>query len=150
MTEEQNNLAALLGLEKDNQPLIANNHEALQLGNELVRLATENDDHIRIKIVLDGETVFYHLMDGKGKSPWLDRKLKTVFASRHSSFYVYQANESEGLYQDWLEDEDYAVCGGGFPIWRDGQLVGAIAVSGLAHERDHELILVALANLSKS
>ena len=40
----------------------------------------------------------------------------------------------------WNND-DYAVCGGGYPLIVNDELKGCFCVSGLAHDEDHDLIV---------
>jgi glc operon protein GlcG len=41
----------------------------------------------------------------------------------------------------------YVTWGGGVPVWSDGQVVGAVGVSGLSEEEDVELALLAISHL---
>lgn len=96
---------------------------------------------VGIRIVYEGNLIFHYLMDGRKPAPWLNRKEKAVLESKHSSLYVFYNKED---YPDWLEDETYAICGGGFPILIHNEVKGAICVSGLEHTQDHDLIIQAL------
>ena len=75
---------------------------------------------------------------------WLKRKERTVLESGHSSYYTF-------FHQDdypWMKDNDlYTLGGGGFPINEKGEIVGAICVSGLKHNEDHQLIVDTLMTL---
>ena len=113
--------------------------------NELVK--AKYDKPVGVKIFYQNLTVVHFLMNGRKESPWLDRKVKTVLDSGHSSLYVYVSNEINGNFSEWLEDPKYAICGGGFPIIEKGVLKGAICVSGLHHLEDHEVIIAALAEI---
>ncbi|MGG5315276.1 heme-binding protein [Enterococcus sp. AZ072] len=92
---------------------------------------------VGVRILLDELLIFQYLMDGKTEDKWLKRKEKTVLDSGHSSLYVFFHQDE---YSDWLEDNHYAVCGGGFPIIINGEVRGVIGVSGLKHDEDHELL----------
>lgn len=96
---------------------------------------------VGIRIFYEDKLIFHYLMDGRKPAPWLNRKEKTVLNSQHSSLYVFYCKEN---YSDWLEDDTYAICGGGFPIIENGEVKGAICVSGLEHKEDHNLIIQAL------
>ena len=52
--------------------------------------------------------------------------------------------EEENSYSDLLDNDSYAVCGGGFPIIINGKNEGVICVSGLTHDMDNMLITDAL------
>jgi len=86
--------------------------------------------------------ILHYLMDGKKDSNWMHRKEKTVLDSGHSSLYTFLTVNSE--YKIWKEEDDYAVCSGGFPIIENGVLNGVICVSGLEHFQDHNLIVEVL------
>ncbi|EOH97775.1 heme-binding protein [Enterococcus pallens] len=92
---------------------------------------------VGVRILFDDLLVFQYLMDGKSEDNWLKRKEKTVLDSGHSSLYVFFHQED---YKDWLNDEQYAVCGGGFPIIINDEVRGVIGVSGLKHDEDHALL----------
>ena len=85
--------------------------------------------------------ILHYLMDGRKESPWLNRKEKTVLDSGHSSLYICLSSDEVPEYKEWESDEAYAICGGGFPIIENGQVTGAICVSGLEHLDDHGLIV---------
>lgn len=106
----------------------------------LTKVKEENLRRIGVRVVLHDTIVFQYLMDGKEEDIWLQRKQKTVEASKHSSYYVFLKNQQDGSYQE-LQTEDYAICGGGFPIIVGHQYIGVVCVSGLAHEMDHQLIV---------
>lgn len=92
---------------------------------------------VGVRILFDDLLVFQYLMDGKSEDNWLKRKEKTVLDSGHSSLYVFFHQED---YKNWLNDEQYAVCGGGFPIIINDEVRGVIGVSGLKHDEDHALL----------
>jgi glc operon protein GlcG len=45
-------------------------------------------------------------------------------------------------------DPQYVGFGGGVPVWKDGQVVGAVAVSGLSSEQDVALATLAVESIS--
>lgn len=61
-------------------------------------------------------------------------------SSLHAGYLL--AESSQDLETDWLlGSKDYAVKGGGFPIFlQNGCCIGCISCSGLPHEQDHKLI----------
>lgn len=122
-----------------------NNDMALALAEAI------NDDvkqhylkKVGIRIVHNGLVVLHFLMNDRKESPWLQRKVKTVMESGHSSLYVYAERDQNSTYHNWIEDSTQAVCGGGFPIIENGKITGAICVSGLDHLDDHAVIVKAL------
>lgn len=77
---------------------------------------------------------------------WVQRKSNTVKRFGISSYLVGQTTLFKGKKLDSLGPE-YAAHGGGFPIRIKAMTaapVGAIAVSGLTQEEDHQLIVIAL------
>ena len=79
---------------------------------------------------------------------WVRRKANMVRAAQVSSLHAMQQREAEGkdMIKDWgLDPLEYAAIGGGFPIRLKGTgIIGAVAVSGLPHREDHQLIVEAL------
>ena len=124
-----------------------NNDMALSLALIISEQTKERfDKPVGIQIYYDGKIVLYYLMVGRKESPWLLRKRKTVLESGHSSLFV-RLNSGDDLYKSWENDSEYAICGGGFPIRINGGIRGAICVSGLNHQDDHQLIVDALCKL---
>lgn len=78
------------------------------------RVLKENLKNIRVRAVLNGDIVFQYLMDGKVGDIWLNRKQKTVEHFGHSSYYIFKLNEETGQYDEYKENDEYAICGGGF------------------------------------
>ena len=96
---------------------------------------------VGIRIVHNGWLILHYLMDGRKESPWLNRKEKTVLDSGHSSLYTFLFMDEVPEYKEWESSEEYAICGGGFPIIENEKVTGAICVSGLDHLEDHRLIV---------
>ena len=75
---------------------------------------------------------------------WLQRKMNTVRTLERSSLYTsVLLRKSEETLADWyLDEKDYAACGGGFPIRiEEVGVIGAILVEGQDHFSDHDLIV---------
>lgn len=118
------------------------NEDAFLFGMKVLDIIKkENLKNVRIRVMLDNDIIFQYIMDGKKGEEWLNRKEKTVMSSHHSSLYVY---ENKGDYHYMQDNNEYAVCGGGFPLVIKGELRGCFIISGLAHEEDHDLIIKAL------
>jgi len=96
---------------------------------------------VGIRIVHNNLLILHYLMDGRGESPWLNRKEKTVMDSGHSSLHTFLYAEEVPEFKAWESNPEYAVCGGGFPIIENGEVTGVICVSGLDHLEDHNLIV---------
>lgn len=119
--------------------------DALFISNHILKECINDDGKpIGIQISLHNQIIYYCLMDGKKESKWLDRKSKTVSDSQHCSLFTFLNKELNETFFTWSKSEEYAVCGGGFPIKINGVIVGSICVSGREHIEDHELIIKAL------
>lgn len=98
---------------------------------------------LAVLIKINEKTVFSYYPDGTGHfhEQWLQRKANTVHMMEISSlhFYANLQKSGESLEKDCLLDpENYAQCGGGFPIrLKNGCVVGSVCVSGLFHLLDH-------------
>lgn len=118
------------------------NEDAYQIGCKLVeKVKNENLKNIRIRVVLGCDIVFQYLMNGKSGDTWLNRKQNTVELFKLPSYQVWQENETSHCYEQYVNDERYAICGGGYPIVVDDNMIGSIIVSGLAHDEDHQIIV---------
>ena len=58
-------------------------------------------------------------------------------------------NHQNGFDIGYFGDPKFTGWGGGVPVWKDGKIVGAIAVSGLPEAEDIELATYGAANLLK-
>lgn len=115
------------------------NKDALKFGLKVLEIVEkENLKNVRIRVKYNNDVVFQYLMDGKVGETWLNRKENTVMTSKHSSLYVFEHIEDYGYMKD---NDDYAVCGGGYPLIVNDELKGCFCVSGLAHDEDHDLIV---------
>ena len=124
-------------------------HElALKFGLEIVHyIQSQQLKSIGIRITYKDLLVFQYLMDGKQEDIWLKRKERTVLESGHSSYYTFLNQEK---YAQWINNDQYTIGGGGFPIIENHKVVGAICVSGLKHDEDHQLIVSTLQKLKEN
>ncbi|MFT8318737.1 MAG: heme-binding protein [Sporolactobacillus sp.] len=106
-------------------------------------ITREHEKPVAVCVTLDGQTILDYRTTGRQGSGWLARKVRTVLAAKHSSMYTY-LHRLEKPYQEWVQDPQYAVCGGGFPLHVANVLRGVLAVSGLNHEDDHRVLVEAL------
>lgn len=123
--------------------------DALALGLSLVEHAKPFKKGVAIAIEVAGLRLFQHVTEGAAKHnvDWLQRKVNTVCQFGKSSLRVWAEFEQAGLTMEGerLAPMDFAMCGGGFPlIVRGVGQVGVIAVSGLPHLDDHQVIVDAL------
>ncbi|WP_028041873.1 heme-binding protein [Candidatus Stoquefichus massiliensis] len=123
-------------------------HEfGLKFGLEVINYIQSHQlKSVGIRIIYKDLLIFQYLMDGKKEDVWLKRKVRTVLESGHSSYYTFLHQDQ---YTDWIDNDCYAVGGGGFPIIENNKVVGAICVSGLKHDEDHQLIVDILRKLKE-
>lgn len=132
---------------EDDKVLLENFHHGLSLDFAIKAQQIVKEEKLKpigIRITYHDLLVFQYLMDGKKEDNWLKRKERTVLESGHSSYYVYCHQDD---YASWINDDRYAICGGGYPIIENNECVGAICISGLKHEDDHHLIIRILKEL---
>ena len=121
--------------------------DALSFAQKVTDWAKENKTKpLGIRITKDGLLILQYLMDGKKEDNWLKRKERTVLESGHSSLYV---SEHADAYPQMKDSDLYCVGGGGFPLVIQGELRGAVCVSGLVHTDDHALIVRMLRKVKK-
>lgn len=123
--------------------------DAWKLGRILIDTAEKYEGGVAVGIILNGLKVFQYVTEGATvhNTQWLDRKVNTVTQFHKSSLRVYCDYTMKGitLEGERLDPMDFALCGGGFPLTIKGVgVVGAIAVSGLPHLDDHQVIVDAL------
>ena len=127
------------------------NDTAYDLGSFMVSYAKKHNITIAVSIRLNnGCILFQHCPDGTNllNQKWMERKFNSVKLMERSSLLSALTFEQD---HDTLEDHalpanDYALCGGGFPIRIKGNstVVGVILASNLYHIADHEFITGAL------
>lgn len=123
------------------------NADAWELGTLVVMEARRLGISIAVRIRLNnGYTVFQYGMDGTNlyNEQWLTRKENTVRTMEQSSLRMYMnlRDSQESLEERFLDPREYAACGGGFPIRvEEVGVIGSIAVSGLDHVSDHDLLV---------
>ena len=123
------------------------NADAWAVGNCIVAEAIKRKLPVAVSIRLNnGLTVFQYASDSVNlqSERWLQRKMNTVRTLERSSLYTsVLLRKSEETLADWyLDEKDYAACGGGFPIRiEEVGVIGAILVEGQDHFSDHDLIV---------
>lgn len=123
------------------------NSDAWELGSMMVAEAKKRNANMGIRIELNnGLCVFQYMSDGttKRNESWLKRKINTVRLMEKSSlnFYTSMCKAEQTMADIFLDEREYACCGGAFPIrLEDAGVYGVIAVSGLNHVGDHDFIV---------
>lgn len=126
---------------------------AWQLGTRLREIALARNQPLTIEIRLARETVFFCAMPGVAPSnaDWARRKRNTVELMHRSSYGVGRDLERDAQTLQslmGLDARDHASHGGSFPV-KVKQLgcVGAVTVSGAPQRVDHDIVVMALAEL---
>lgn len=125
-----------------------NHEDAYALGTFMVEYARKNNITIAVSIRMNnGCILFQHCPDGTNllNQKWMGRKFNSVKLMERSSLLSAMTFEEAGdtLATHALKEEDYALCGGGFPIRikGTGAVIGAVISSNLYHIADHEFII---------
>lgn len=100
---------------------------------------------LAIAIYFQDVKIFQEFLDGTSEvnELWVQRKINTVRACGHSTLYA-RAIMDKGAYGELQLEHHFgelAICGGGIPIIKNGNLEAVVIVSGLPHEDDHNLII---------
>ena len=147
----KDHLQQLLGQEAALQFSSFNEDDAWQLGCLFVDKARKDELGITIDIATKDKVLFHYSC--KGTNPdndhWISRKKAAVNRFGHSSLYLGQRlkDQKSSLEERYyVSERDYAVHGGCFPlIVRGTGIIGTVAVSGLAQEIDHAVVVEVLA-----
>jgi uncharacterized protein (UPF0303 family) len=123
--------------------------DACAIGNAIRDRAVRETMPIVVDIRFWNRPLFYAALPGSsaGNPDWVRRKAATVQRFSKSSFRVLLEQKGERVLPlQWgLENRDYALSGGGFPIHARGfGVIGAITVSGLHERRDHAIVVDAI------
>lgn len=125
---------------------------AWEIGSRLKAAAEQRGVSVAIDISLQGFPLFSYAMPGTtpGNADWIRRKRNVVSLMHRSSYAIGLSLERDKTTLEakmGLPARDYAPHGGCFPIMlRNTGCVGAITVSGLPQRKDHELVVVVLAD----
>lgn len=124
---------------------------ALELGLAILKSAQETyHKSAAIRIIEDGTVIFAYKMAGTSSENdwWMDRKLAVSRMTGMSSLRSYVEAEQSEPRPEWIARPDnYATCGGCFPVFpAEGQTPWAyVLVSGMDHQEDHQIIADAMA-----
>ena len=140
-------LKDLLREEDDLQFDNFNEDTAWLLGSQLVKAAMDKELPITIDITHGKRQLFHASRPGASadNDEWIKRKVRVVTRFGHSSYYMNQYLKDLGKSIEekfLLPERDYGAHGGSFPIIIKGSgVIGAITVSGLTQEEDHQLVV---------
>ena len=123
------------------------NRDAWNLGSFLVQRVFDRQIDMAISIrKLNGNVIFQFATQNTTLSnqQWMQRKFNTVSLTESSSLRAWAtaAFKGQSLSDQGISPEDYAFCGGGFPIrLKSGELVAVLIVSNLPHKQDHGFVI---------
>lgn len=139
-------------IEKQEQTLVLDsfdNKDALEVGLRIIGLAKDKyKDVIAVSIEIDNNVVFSYMMPGTSleNKLWMLRKTNVCKTTHTSSLRAYMDIEYSKCDPPWKDRPDaYVACGGCWTVCVDGRDPFAyIAVSGLEHWLDHQIIVDSL------
>lgn len=149
----QDDLALLTRQEEKLQFQSFDENTAWKLGCALCNRAIAENWPVVIDVRRFDRVLFFAARPGttSDNHEWVRRKANTVQRFLRSSYRIaYQlALEEQDIQQRYhLTPEDYASCGGGFPLIVSGTgVIGSVTVSGLPDREDHQMIIDALCEL---
>lgn len=138
-------LNSLLAQETELELPYFNNDTAWELGNQIKLAAEKHSVSVAIEVYAFEHVLFCYLMPGttKDNHEWIKRKRQSVMRFGHSSYYQGQYNAFKNRdfeAQPHIDPREYCAHGGSFPLRiKNSGIVGAVTVSGLPQETDHQL-----------
>lgn len=125
--------------------------DALDIGLRIIQLAKEKyNDHAAVCITEDETVIFAYKMPGTDMENdwWMRRKRNVCKATGVNSIRAYVEIETGLREVMWHGRESaFATCGGCMPVlMRQGETFAYIAVSGMKHHIDHQIIADAVAD----
>ncbi len=127
-----------------------NAKNAFSIGSFLAQKAIEENLPLCVSVFVNGREMFHFSSDEctPNHDQWLKRKRNTVLFFHHSTkFMGEKLNQEESLLVSkyGLKSENSTIVAGGVPILIQGcGVIGALCVSGMKPEEDHQLAIEAL------
>jgi uncharacterized protein (UPF0303 family) len=120
-------------------------HAAWLLGSLIANRALASEYGVAIDIRRHNVVLFRCVLPGatSDQEEWIRRKSNSVLRFEHSTaFLTEQFSDRDPLGGGWLEPGDYTLAGGSFPVRvRGAGVIGAVTVSGLSSDEDHQLVV---------
>lgn len=144
------NLETLLEQEQRLQLQHFNLQDAWLLGQSLYQRAAACQAPVVLEVYAYGRVLLQAALPGSNldNHSWIERKRNTVLRFGHSSLYLGEYNRSKGREfeaQTHIDPQRYTAHGGSFPLrLRQGDLIGALSLSGLPQLEDHALVVATL------
>lgn len=124
-----------------------NNEIAWIIGNMLFETAKKEEKSITICVSLHGQRVFYYSFAGTAPTndDWVRRKENMVYKFFKSSYEMAQVaklEENDFMKFYGLDTMEFVAAGGSFPIRvKKAGVIGAITVSGMLDNEDHDFVI---------
>jgi uncharacterized protein (UPF0303 family) len=154
MMDTEKTIEEILGILGMQEEILQFNHftnaDAWELGSLMVEEAKKRELAISISIRRsNGLVVFQHCLEGTKlhNEQWMCRKFNTVKVMETSSLFLYTKLKKcdQTMEDQFLDEKQYACCGGAFPIRiEEAGVIGVIIVSGMNHVADHDFIIKCL------
>lgn len=131
-------------------------HDAWRLGSLIANHAISSGFGVAIDIRLRQPRALRCVLPGAtaDQEEWIRRKSASVLRFEHSTALLSEEFSVRGhspLGGGWLAHEDYTLAGGSFPVRvRGAGVVGAITVSGLSSDEDHQMVVDGIRNYLKT
>jgi len=130
------------------------NHDAWRLGSLIANHAIASEFGVAIDIRRHNIVLFRCVLPGatSDQEEWIRRKSASVLRFEHSTaLLTEQFADRDPLGNGWLAHEDYTLAGGSFPVRvRGAGVIGAVTVSGLSSDEDHQLVVDGIRNYLKT
>ena len=123
--------------------------DAWELGQELHQLGLKLEKPIAFEVYAYGQILFRHSFGGLSPNSeiWIERKRKTAihFATSTLSTEEKMTKDETTIKKKYgLANETYVAIGGSIPlILEEGGVIGAVTVTGLKPEEDHQIVVEA-------
>lgn len=130
------------------------NHDAWRLGSLIANHAIASGFGVAIDIRRHNIVLFRCVLPGatSDQEEWIRRKSASVLRFEHSTALLSERfTDYDPTQGGWLTPEDYTLAGGSFPIRvRGAGVIGAITVSGLTSDEDHQMVVDGIQNYLKT
>lgn len=119
---------------------------AYDIGTKIANKAIAQQLPITIEVYLNDMTVYRYSHTGSNpiNMNWSIRKRNSVLMFGHSTMWLNEKLKGEYPLLEaryGLNSEDYTLLEGSFPILTHSGVIGAISVSGLKPQEDHQIIV---------
>lgn len=127
---------------------------ALALGNQIVKESDKYREELTVCIIRTEDLLPIFQYIGTDKSQrnieYARMKANTVLKTEHCSLWAMVKEQTAGgVSSVFYEDSNCLPVGGAFPVFSNHRLTAVVAVSGLHHGMDHQVVVDALCKIRK-